>query len=46
MILMELELEPIAEDLEIPLKEFSEELKEFFEAYGWKILGVSNYDDD
>lgn len=46
MITVELEIEPIADELEHPLKEFKEELKELFETYGWRIVHVSNYDED
>lgn len=46
MIIVELEIEPIAEELEHPLKEFKEELKELFETYGWRVKSVSNYDDE
>lgn len=45
-MLVEIEIEPIAEEMEHPLKEFKAELKELFETFGWKVLRVSNYEDD
>lgn len=45
-MLVEIEIVPIADELEHPLKSFKEELEEFFEQWGWKVLKVSNYDND
>ena len=44
MITVEIDIEPIAEDMEAPLKEFRVELRELFEQYGWKVVRVANYD--
>lgn len=46
MITVEIDIEPIADELENPLHSFKEELKEFFEQWGWRVLRVSNYDDE
>lgn len=46
MITVELDIEPIADELEHPLKTFKEELIELFETYGWRVTRVANYDLD
>jgi hypothetical protein len=45
-ITMELELVPIAEGMEHDPKYFKEELKEFFEQFGWKITYSSVEEDE
>ena len=35
---LELELVPLADEMEHPFSYFKEELEEFFEQFGWKVL--------
>ena len=45
-MLVEIEIEPIADEMEHPLKEFREELRELFEVFGWRVVKVANYEED
>ena len=45
-ISLELELVPLEEGAEHDLEYFREELKEFFENFGWKITYMSSDEED
>jgi hypothetical protein len=45
-MIIELEMVPIAEEMEHPIDSIRTEIKEFFEQYGWRVLKVDGYDDD
>lgn len=46
MVTLEIDLEAIATEMEHPLHTFRDELKEFFELYGWEVIRVANYEDE
>lgn len=46
MITLEIDIEPIDDEMEHPLYTFKDELKEFFEQWGWRVVRVANYDLD
>lgn len=46
MITLELDIEPIEDEMEHPLHTFKGELKEFLEHFGWRLVRVANYEDD
>lgn len=46
MVTLEIDLRAIADEMESPLHTFREEMKEFFELYGWEVIRVANYEDE
>lgn len=44
-VLLEIEIVPIADEMEADLEYFQEDLREFFEHFGWKVLKINGEEE-
>jgi len=44
-VILEIEIAPMQDELTTPLDYFQDDLKEFFEQFGWKIVAIDGEEE-